>query len=534
MIYKFNKYKSIFLQFYYIIVKYYLLFIMKSLILPLIFVYSNIFSQSISNEEMAKSRLQTIVTKHYQNDAEKSKAAAFLISNMDIHYSENYKWIDKDNNKVDFNELDYPNFEIAVKTFQKLQDSIKLTPQSFITNDIEKVTPELLITNIDLAFNAWKNNPWSKSYDFETFCEYILPYRSLTEPLEDWREEYSQLVFQPVKNANKNQPAQAAIQTINELKNFRFLESRPDPIPYLSPKQLLFRREGACNDLANLTLLACRSIGLAVTFDFTPEYGASSKRHFWDTIIDEYGKHIPFNGNCFGNPQGLPYAYNATEKRLAKVFRKTYSKQSGSLAAIKDTSSIPNGFLREMNNLDVTEEYVPTGKINYPVKTSSSAIGYLNVFNLTKWRVIDWGQNSGNSIEYHNLGLNIVYLPGFYDEVSKKMNYAPYPVLLDNNKKQHILAPHYNKTFSFHISRDITKKSPGLDFNSFEVFENEIYTLYVWDNGWKKLDQSRAERDFIKFPKIPDNGLFLALCAKSNGYERIFTINNETKQIEWY
>ncbi|MBZ4036832.1 transglutaminase-like domain-containing protein [Flavobacterium sp. 17A] len=494
-----------------------------------------VFSQSISNVDLKKRQLETALFSYYQHDTVKKEAAKFLISNIEIHYSENYKWVDEKRRTIEFNELDYPNFEIALREFQKLQDSIKITPQVYIVKDIDVVTPELLIKSIDQAFNAWKNYSWSKSYDFKTFCEYILPYRSLTEPLEDWRAEYAALIEKAPLRANKNEPADVATKTILELKNFRFLDTRPDPISYLSPKQLLFRREGACNDLANLTLLACRAIGLATTFDFTPEYGASSKRHFWDTIIDENGKHIPFNGNCFGNPQGLPYAYNATEKRLAKVFRKTFSIQSESLAAKKDSVLIPNGFLREKNILDVTGEYVPVGEISYTTsKINTETIAYLNVFNMSRWRVVEWGQKIDNQILYQNIGLNIVYLPSFYDPILKKMNFAPFPVLLGNDKKQQILAPNYNKTFSFNLSRDKTKKGPGLDFNSFEVFENEKYSLYVWDKGWKKIEEAIAERDHVHFQKIPDNGLFLVLCPKSNGYERIFVINNQTKQIEWY
>lgn len=505
-------------------------------ILSFILFVQSVFSQSILRFDVKKNNLQKAVLNHYQYDPEKTAAAQFLISNMEIHYSENYNWTDQNDTKIDFNELDYPNMEIAVKEFRKLQDSIKVTPKLYQVMDIDVVTPEFLIKNIDLAFSAWKNNPWSKAYDFKTFCEYILPYRSLTEPLEDWRDDYTHLVSGAVNAVtNKQDPVDVTTQTILALKNFRFLDRRPDPIPYLSPKQLLFRREGDCGDLANLTLLAGRSMGLAITFDFTPYYGASSKRHFWDTVIDENGKHIPFNGNCFGNPQGLPYAYNATEKRLAKVFRKTYSVQQNTLAYLQDSLSIPEGFLREKNMLDVTAEYVPTGKITYPIAAiNKQTVGYLNVFNLSKWKTTDWGKKVGNTIEYQNLGTGIVYLPSFYNSDTKKMNYAPYPILLDADKNQRLLRPDYAKTFSYNVSRDKTKKGPTLDFNSFEVFENEIFSLYVWDNGWKKTEESKTQNDFIPFTKIPDNGLFLLLCPKSNGYERIFIINSDTKQIEWH
>lgn len=509
---------------------------MKFYLISLFLVCPALFSQSISCENLSKKNLEISLLKHYEHEIEKKEAAKFLIDNLEIQYSENYMWVDDENRKIDFNELDYSDLNAASTKFQKLKDSIKLKPSVYVVKDIDVITPEFLIKNIDEAFKAWKNNPWSHSYNFKTFCEYILPYRSLTEPLEDWRSEYLELVAQARSNVkNVNEPVDVATQTILELKNFRFLNSRPDPIAYLSPKQLLFRREGACNDLANLSLLACRSMGLAVTFDFTPEYGASSKRHFWDTVIDENGKHIPFNGNCFGNPQGLPYAYNATEKRLAKVFRKTFSIQQNALAAVKDTTLIPDGFLRQKNILDVTQEYVTTGKISYPINPENKNItAYINVFNLARWRVVDWGQKKNNAIEFQNLGSNIVYLPSFYEAKAKKMNYARYPVLLDRNTKQQVLVPNYNKTFSYNLARDKTKKDSGLDFNSFEVFENEMFTLYVWDNGWKKIEEAKAEKDFIKFSKIPDNALLLALCPKSNSYERIFRINRETKQVEWY
>ncbi|KIA99192.1 hypothetical protein OA93_06060 [Flavobacterium sp. KMS] len=499
-------------------------------------VFNTIYPQSIAEDVLTKKKLEKIVVDHYQFDSQKQEAVRFLISNMDIQYGQDYNWIDGNHEKVSFNEFDYPNIEIAVKAFEKLKDSIKITPKSYKLKDIEVITPEFLIKNIDLAFNVWRNNPWSKSYDFNTFCEYILPYRSLIEPLEDWRVDYTLLVSGAINTVeNKQDPVDVATQTILALKGFRFLDKRHDPIPYLSPKQLLFRREGACADLANLTLLACRAMGLAVTFDFTPYYAASSKRHFWDTIIDESGKHIPFNGNCFGNPQGLPHAYNATEKRLGKVFRKTYSIQKNALATVRDSLLIPNGFLREKNILDVTSEYVTTGTIIYPIAASNKEkIGYLNVFNLGKWSTTDWGKRLGSGIEYQNLGTDIVYLPSLYNPDTKKMNYAPYPILLDTDKKQQLLQPDYSKTFSYNISRDKTKKGPTLDFNSFEVFENEIFSLYVWDKGWKKIEEAKSQSDFISFSKMPDNGLFLVLCPKSNGYERIFRINSKTKQIEWY
>lgn len=483
-----------------------------------------------------KEKLKKQLLLHYKNDVQKQQAATFLINNIDIQNSQNYNWVDQNDKIVPYNELDYKNIDEAVTAFKKLKDSLKIRPRPYKLMDIEVVTSNLLIKNIDLAFDAWKNNPWSKSYNFNTFCNYILPYRSLVEPLEDWRQEYQLQVTNTIQAvADIDKPAAVATSAIQTLKNYNFVQSRPDPIPFLSPKQLLFRREGACPDLANLTLLACRSIGLAVTFDFTPFNGASSNRHFWNTIITEKGEHIPFDGNCFNNPSGLPYAYKATAKRLAKVFRKTYAIQPAALATIHNAAEIPEGFLKEKNIFDVTNEYVPTATINYPIeKTTKATIGFLNVFNVTKWQTIDWGVRKNNSIEFKNLGTQIVYLPSVYLPEVQKMQYADYPILVDVDKNQVVLKPNYAKTFSYKITRDKTIKGPTLDFNSFEVFENEVFKLLVWDKGWKELEQVQSVNNAIPFSKIPDNGLFLVICKKSNGFERIFRINTTTKQIEWY
>jgi len=502
----------------------------------LILIYNTVWSQTNVSRSLRKEKLKNALVAHYRQDNEKKDAAIFLLDNMEIQFSQNYSWFDNNGKKNPFNELDYSNKTIAVKAFQKLRDSLNLKPKTFKVFDLDVISEELLIKNIDLAFDAWRNNPWSKSYDFNIFCEYILPYRSIVEPLEDWRSDYQFLVLSAIKSTeNKNSVVDVATNSILALKDFTSVNQRVDPIPFLSPKQLLFRREGVCNDLANLSLLACRSSGLAVTFDFTPFYGASSNRHFWNTIINEKGEHIPFNGNCYANLKGLPYSYNASDKRLAKVFRKTYSIQKTALATIQDSMEIPKGFLLDKNIIDVTAEYVNTGRINYKLsKDLKVLIGYLNVFNQGKWSTTDWGKRNGNNIEFKNLGTNIVYLPSIYDHKSNKMEYAMYPILVDTEKNEIVLKPNYAKTFSFDLTRDKTKKSATLDFNSFEVFNDEIFTLMIWDNGWKKIEQAKALNNAIHFTKIPDNGLFLAVCNKSNGYERIFRINTISKQIEWY
>lgn len=57
-------------------------------------------------------------------------------------------------------------------------------------HDIREVDSAYLCNNIEWAFKVWREQPWGKNVSFETFCEYILPYRIEDETLEYWREMY--------------------------------------------------------------------------------------------------------------------------------------------------------------------------------------------------------------------------------------------------------------------------------------------------------------------------------------------------------
>ena len=98
--------------------------------------------------------------RHYQRlgDEQKLEAARFLIRNMDGHGYVLAAFYDKDGNEVEFEALDYPNLEQAHDALDVLEekhgeldyDSKRFDP------DVETVTAEYLIENIDLAFYAWR------------------------------------------------------------------------------------------------------------------------------------------------------------------------------------------------------------------------------------------------------------------------------------------------------------------------------------------------------------------------------------------
>ena len=164
------------------------------------------------------------VLRHYQKnpaDSLKYKAACFLIENMPFYsYStskqlENYKsyyaWLKKSRGQ----------------TAKQVADSVKKVygplgePEK--KHDIREVDSAYLCNNIEWAFKVWREQPWGKNVSFETFCEYILPYRIEDETLEYWREmyydKYNQLLdsLKTSDSLDMEDPVVAANYLINTL-----------------------------------------------------------------------------------------------------------------------------------------------------------------------------------------------------------------------------------------------------------------------------------------------------------------------------
>jgi len=489
------------------------------------------FSQSKKIETKTDTKLAKVLD-YFQKKGNKEQyaAASFIVSNISIHYSEDVEWLNKYGKQVDFKVTEYKDIEQATIIFSRLKDSIGMIPRNITVKDSDVIDSKVLINNIEMAFKSWKENPWSKTYDFKTFCEYILPYRSLTEPIQNWRSDY-QMTFEKLSLGltDPSDPVELCSRILDNIKHFDFVLKRFDPKPLLGPNDLLFWREGNCPDLANAAIFANRSLGVATTFDCTPHYAASSNRHYWNTVIDNKGKHIPFNGN-----QDLPYVYNAVNKRLGKVFRFTFSAQSNNLPSTIPVNEIPDDLLKSKNILDVTSEYVDVSTINYVFDPKvSSKVSYINVFNRGNWRALDWAKINNKVSIYKNMGRDIVYLPGVF--VSGKMSLENYPILLDRKGVSTILKPDPLHSFSAKLSRDNEYKNSYTDHNPFLIVKGEKYRLYVWSGNWQLIEEKIASNDNeIFFNKLPKNGLFLMCPIKPDFYERIFTVNPDTNQITWY
>jgi len=144
------------------------------------------------------------VLEHYGKDPADSlklEAAKFLISNMDSYFFITSPELDAYYRKLDSIFSLNKSWENLTEEQEILLAKIQqggLPPYQLIP-DIQYVSAEFLIDNIDRAFEAWKS-PFAGDLNFGDFCEYILPYKANVSDRPDfWRSAYRDAFYNYVK-----------------------------------------------------------------------------------------------------------------------------------------------------------------------------------------------------------------------------------------------------------------------------------------------------------------------------------------------
>ncbi|QEK52462.1 transglutaminase domain-containing protein [Pedobacter aquae] len=472
-----------------------------------------------------RNELEKVILNYNKSKADslKLKAAYFLIINMDIHYSADYYWADSTGKRIDYNEMDYPNFFAAVDAFEAIKPKYgKVKPVPFKYLDIDTIKATYLINNIDNAFISWQL-PQAKNLSFEEFCNNILPYRVSNEPLQQWRDVYKNK-FSWIKDSAANKSTEETLKYF--ASDFRSwfintwdLEQRKEPLPRLGPIQLLNRKKGNCDDIGDLMVYTLRSQGYPASLEHIPLWATTSGRHFFNSTYDINGKLIPFDVSTNN------VKIDNFSREPSKVVRITYAKQANVLSNILPQNQIPEGFMRMKNYLDVTSEYWQTASLETPLFESFNKpkIAFACVFNGFKWQPTWWGRVFNNKAVFEKLCKGAVFLPSYY--INNKVIPAGYPIA-SGYQKQQILKPDKINT------RTITIKQQD-KYLLFRI--DKKYKLFYWDNNWKLIGEEIATENTTEllFKNVPNNALMLLVPEYSQGKERPFTITADGERQWW-
>ncbi|NQV18917.1 MAG: transglutaminase domain-containing protein [Armatimonadetes bacterium] len=496
--------------------------------------YSDSISQTLKDAGNNKKEIKKAIS-YFQvkEDSLQLNALYFILENLKNHCYVEFALYDSNKVEIPFNILDYKNYDetiLALDSLEEINGELNWKRKKK-SEDIETITSELLIENIELAFKAWQQKSWAKDFSYDEFREYILPYRGSSEPLESWRPFFLERYENLSEEMNDPTDPIEAARLINEdVKSLFGFDARF----YCHPtdqglSEMLKNELGRCEDMTNFTIYALRANALPITSDYTPHWADTGNNHAWNTIIMPGGKAVPFMG-----AEANPGDYNLHHK-LAKAYRKTFSEQKDNLAFKLNEGEKAPPWLTGKNYLDVTPTYTEisdvTLKINYDIP-DSTRFAYLCVFNAGEWKAIHWGKiNSLNNVTFDKMGVDIAYLPMFY--VNKELISAGFAFILENDGTLREL----NKSETTKNLKliSVTKKTIKQATENKEIIfldEDAEYELFFWEDEWISLGEKNCNVEPLLFEDVPSNCLYWLVKKDSRKEERIFTYENGN-QVWW-
>jgi len=463
---------------------------------------------------------------HYESDSLKRAAAEFLVSNMENHYEIELQY--KDNKSEDLSA--FLTTYTGNLTAEMVRDSLGVQMKVSSVRDTDTVNPDLLIKDIDWAFASWHNRLMKKqTYSFQTFLNYVLPYRIGYEKINEWRPYFQKrytyfLNTFDIKHLSIKQIHQLVVQEQNGTSLYvqNRLKHISKPAINQTLEQILRVRVAFdCEDYAQRTIYAMRSLGIPAAYEKIPLWGKFNYGHAQESVMFENGKFYPV---VFGDT--APFTF-----QIAKMYRRTFQKQPNPRDMILSTGESPMNipaYFNQNEYIDITDERTLVSDINIKLKNNDYKVLYLSIYNGGEWKPVEWAEckkERTNAFQFRNMGRKILYqLNGFRNG---RMQFLDHPFILDENGKISYLSHSGTQRIS------IRKYDRNMDIEALKT-----YTLYVWDKpsvGWKKIGTSTSDENaYLQFKNAPKNALYkIEPETTVTDAVRPFTINQDLTQQWW-
>ena len=365
------------------------------------------------------------------------KAAIFLIENMPGHWSPSPKDFQSYLKRLD-----------TLKNLSPLTRKILLTypaehpglcPDFTPVEDIKQIKADFLIRHIRAVFALKTSCPWLAHIDFETFCEYLLPYRIGREMPEELSTLLLDSTFrQSIEYAKcYYDDCRHSIQALNQYlakQNFSSFPPQNDKELYnllmLDPNN------------TKASLIQYRVAGIPAATDFSAIQRRQDKVTYWLYTQDPRINHI--NTSSIAN------------LRIGKIYRQTFSSNP-----LPETKEYVPPFFKDPFNQDVTDLYLHTADISIDIPaTVHTEYAYLAVYDDVTWQPVAYSPIQKGKGYFNKLGRNCIYLPVYYPD-NRIQAFAP-PFILNNNgqitpfrtDKTHLQALHIRRLQPYSAETD--------------------------------------------------------------------------------
>ena len=380
-----------------------------------------------------KAELKAVL-KHYSTvdkDAEKLRAAKYLIANMPAHYSYRDTAAINSYYNIALRILGTgPSPDWQRDTLRQIgdRDYVGKTSRAWIS-DVKVITADYLIYSIDHAFNQWRTRPWAQHLTFEDFRDWLLPYKVIDlQSLDAWRDTLSQhysdsLNTVPADDIQRNSIYGGIEIVRNEIHSkqsaigHRVIWEDRGSIPMLSAATWVRMTYGSCYDYVMMGTAVFRSLGFPAVVDQIPSWGRNSEGHSWYVFPDDRGRE-EVTINSLIMPAGMQfYPY----ERIPKVWRNGYAV-NWDLVKYQNTAKYVHPF--NLCQQDVTDKYNLTSDLeiltdkNQTRKLKDKKYVYIAMFINSggpQWKILDYGTLKRGKAHFRNMGRNMLYIALGYD-----------------------------------------------------------------------------------------------------------------------
>ena len=348
-----------------------------------------------------------------ESDSLKLKAAYYLISNMMYHrhidktilYEDAFVKAKKARDFFQQTEKNYTVHDLknyTNKIFKNVLDSINKSPNFKDHNDyfydVKNINASFLIDNIEIAFEAYENNPLKLCKNFEDFLRYVLPYRVGDEPLEKRKRKELFNKYKWVHDSLKTLSLEKIIEKIFIDVSIQAVWGNTNHYSNTqSLTQIEHTRFGTCTEAGIYFTNLFRAIGIPSGIDYCPRLGTwhKSEGHSWIFYLTENGfESINVALDRF---EKLKELYKISD--IPKVYRESFDK-------------IP------LEEKDVTNLYRNTYDIDLKVlwhdgDPLSADNLFLSVFDYDiGWdKIVKALSVINDSVQFKNVGNNLIYMP---------------------------------------------------------------------------------------------------------------------------
>ena len=237
------------------------------------------------------------------------------------------------------------------------------------TADRKSLSADYLLKDVAYAFKARAATPWAGKIPLELFHNDVLPYSSVNERRDDWRQDfYDRFIGIAKSSPNAAEAAQRLNVAVFDAFNVHYHASKR-PKPDQSPYESADAGYASCTGLSILLIDACRAVGIPARMVGTPQWTTQRGNHTWVEIWD---REWSFVGAC--EPSKLNegwFTEQASKADATKAEHKIYA-----VSFREAVNHFPLVWLPEIKDYpaeDVTRRYTTRRKVTFQIPDKSKA-----------------------------------------------------------------------------------------------------------------------------------------------------------------